>query len=195
MLLNHIFSRGIKPPCPNPSPSDERLENRLVPLLSPVSCLLVKENALLLLKRLENISDSQRVRLAQFIINRCFLVVVSTPDMDSAYRIFSVLNDRGLDLSLTDILKAEIIGQIPDSQKEEYTLKWEKIEADLGRDPFKDFFSHIRMIYRKAKLGDTVLKEIRAHIHLLDNSQQFIDEIIIPLADAFYDINNVNDKS
>jgi hypothetical protein len=33
-----------------------------------------------------------------------------------------VLNERGLDLSLTDILKAEIIGPIPDSKKKHTIL-------------------------------------------------------------------------
>jgi chromosome segregation ATPase len=44
-------------------------------------------------------------------------VVVSTSDLDSAYRICSVLNDRGLELSHTDILKADIIGNVPESQE------------------------------------------------------------------------------
>ena len=51
-----------------------------------------------------------RRRLASFLAQRCFLVVVTVADQDSAYRIFSVLNDRGLELGATDILKADIIG-------------------------------------------------------------------------------------
>ena len=87
---------------------------------------------------------------------------MSTPDLESAYRIFSVLNDRGLNLSHTDILKAEIIGQIsPDQQQEEYTRKWQDIEENLGREAFEDLFAYIRMIYRKVKLRDTVLREFR----------------------------------
>ena len=34
------------------------------------------------------------------------------PDLDSAHRIFSVMNSRGLDLSPTDIFKARIIGDL-----------------------------------------------------------------------------------
>jgi DNA-binding NtrC family response regulator len=50
------------------------------------------ENAILFLDRIQALSEDQRVRLVRFIIQRCLLVVVSTPDLDSAYRIFSVLN-------------------------------------------------------------------------------------------------------
>ncbi|MEG4328309.1 DUF262 domain-containing protein, partial [Microcoleus sp. herbarium5] len=98
---------------------------------------LIKENAHLFLQRLQTIAESHRIRLAQFLITQCFLVVVSTPDFDSAYRIFSVLNNRGLDLSITDILKADIIGKIPESQQEKYTKKWEDTEENLGRELFK----------------------------------------------------------
>ncbi|MBD1893321.1 DUF262 domain-containing protein [Coleofasciculus sp. FACHB-64] len=152
----------------------------------------IKENALLFLKELGRFSESQRVRLVQFIITRCFLVVVSTPDLESAYRIFSVLNGRGLDLSLPDILKAEIIGQIPDDQKEAYTCKWEDIQEKLGRETFEDLFSYIRMIARKAKLTGSILKEYREHIKPWNNSQEFIKTTLCPLADAFYKIKNTN---
>ena len=155
----------------------------------------IKENALLFLNYLENLSEYQRVRLTQFIIKQCFLVTVSTPDLDSAYRIFSVLNERGLDLSLTDILKAEIIGPIPDSQKEAYNSKWEDTQEELGRDGFQNLFTHIRMIYRKAKLSSSVLKEFREYVRPADNPQQFIDKTLCPLADALYIIKTATYQS
>jgi uncharacterized protein with ParB-like and HNH nuclease domain len=64
----------------------------------------------------KNIPEPQRIRLVQFIIQRCFLVVVSTPNLETAYRIFSILNDRGFNISLADILKAEIIENIDKEQ-------------------------------------------------------------------------------
>jgi hypothetical protein len=157
----------------------------LDPAQFPDSQKKVRENALLFLDRLRELSEGQRQRLAKFIVNRCYLVIVSTPDLDSAYRIFSVLNDRGLDLSHTDILKAEIIGKIPEAQQETYTKKWEDTEDELGRDAFQDLFSHIRMIHRKVKLRGTVLKEFRQYVAPTDNPQQFIDEALLPYADAF----------
>ncbi|MEG4048524.1 HNH endonuclease family protein, partial [Microcoleus sp. Pol17_C1] len=135
------------------------------------------------------------IRLAQFLITQCFLVVVSTPDFDSAYRIFSVLNNRGLDLSLTDILKADIIGKIPEGQKEKYTKKWEDTEEELGRELFKDLFSHIRMIKEKKKLSKSILKEFQENINPAAGSQQFIDEILDPYAKAFSEIQNLTYES
>lgn len=62
----------------------------------------LRDNARLFDARLKTLAEKERVDLAQFVVTRCFLVTVATPDLDSAYRIFSVLNSRGLDLSATD---------------------------------------------------------------------------------------------
>ncbi len=156
----------------------------------PDSQAHIRDNALHLLKRLQKLSEHQCIRLTQFVITGCLLVVVSTPDMDSAYRIFSVLNDRGLDLSHTDILKSEIIGKIPLSQQEQYNKLWEDTEVMLGRSTFQDLFSHIRMIYRKAKQKDSVLKEVREYVKPSTNPIHFIDEVLCPAAAAYADIQD-----
>lgn len=87
-------------------------------------------NAGIFMSGLAKLDQSQLVRLVQFIVTRCYLVTVATPDLDSAYRIFGVLNSRGLDLSATDILKAEVIGGIPPELRDSYTKKWEDDNAD-----------------------------------------------------------------
>lgn len=145
----------------------------------------LRSNARLFAERLNKLSEEKRLQLAQFIVTRCYLVVVATPDLDSAYRIFSVLNSRGLDLSATDILKAEIIGAIAAAQRDTYTRRWEEIEEDLGRDPFGDLFSHIRMVYRKAKPQSTLLKEFKDHVPGLSQPTKFLDTILLPMARAY----------
>ncbi|MEH1824918.1 MAG: DUF262 domain-containing protein [Nostoc sp.] len=78
----------------------------------------IQTNASYFLEQLKPRSDQERDRFSNYLMTRCFLVVVSTPDLDSAYRIFSILNARGLDLALSDFLKSEVIGKIDKSQQE-----------------------------------------------------------------------------
>ncbi len=155
----------------------------------------IRANAKYFAGELDTFSESQRIRLLQYLMRRCYLVVVSTPDLDSAYRIFSVLNARGLDLGLTDLLKSEIIGAIPANQQEKYTNIWEDKEEDLGRDIFQELFAHIRMIYRKAKLRETALNEFRKYIQPQKEPQKFIDEILKPYSDSLETIKTVNYQS
>lgn len=150
----------------------------------------MRDNAILFDQRLKGMPQEERLALAQFIVTRCFLVAVATPDLDSAYRIFSVLNSRGLDLSPTDILKAEIIGKIEPSRRDSYTKKWEDTEEDLGRTSFSDLFSHMRMVFRKAKPRETLLKEFREHVVRDTPSTDLIDETLIPMAEVFGELTD-----
>jgi uncharacterized protein with ParB-like and HNH nuclease domain len=58
---------------------------------------------------LEMLPEDKRNKLVAFIIQKCYLVVVAVPTAEAARRIFTVLNARGLDLTPTDILKAELL--------------------------------------------------------------------------------------
>ena len=155
----------------------------------------MRANALFYLNALKDMEEERRFRLAQFIVMQCLLVVVSTPDLDSAYRIFSVLNDRGLDLSYTDILKAELIGKIPEAEQVAYAKKWEDLEEVLGRKAFEDVFAYIRTIYRKIKPQDVLVKEIRAYVRPGNNPKDFINLVLEPYTDAYITIKDASYRS
>jgi hypothetical protein len=151
------------------------------------------ENARLYARELGKLPEPRRVRLAQFLVQRCLLVVVSTPDLSSAYRIFSILNDRGLDLSYADILKAEIIGEVPEVEQVEYTLRWEQTEESLGRDEFNALFSHIRAIFRRTRPAGSILDEFRAGvIKAINNPRRLIDDTIVPYGASLYVVVNAS---
>lgn len=147
-------------------------------------------NGLRLHEELSKLDEALRTRLAQFIAKRCFLVVVSTQDFDSAYRIFSVLNDRGLDLSLTDILKADVIGAIADgATKKEYTGKWEGMEEALGVDAFEALFSHLRMIRLKTKLRGKLIDDFRKAVKPASAPTDFVDNVLLTYGEVLCEIS------
>ena len=152
------------------------------------------ENARLLHRKLMELSAEERMKLASFIITQCYLVVVSTPNETSAYRIFSVLNNRGLNLTATDILKAEIIGRLPDEEQDDYAEKWEDIEQELGRDQFSDLFTHIRMIYGKAKQRRNLQEEFREQVLSLHSGKDFIDLILDRYDDVYKRVLGLSDE-
>ena len=153
------------------------------------------KNAQLLQNKLSEAFQSEEDIFAfgSFLVQRCYLVAVSTPSQSSAFRIFSIMNSRGLDLLPTDIIKADIIGQINESNRNDYTDKWEEIETDLGRNDFNDLFGHIRMIAMKNKAKKSLQEEFYTHI-LTDINHQtavdFIDNVLEPYAEAYSTIKN-----
>jgi len=147
----------------------------------------VRFNALLLRSRLAEIRGEVRKNLAKFVVQKCYLVAVSTPDTDSAFRIFSVLNNRGIDLSPADIFKSDVLGLIQDKDEQrQYQDKWEDTEAELGVDRFKMLFSHIRTIFAGEKARDSLLREFK--LHVLDKYQDkrdFVDQVLVPCGDVY----------
>ena len=136
-------------------------------------------------RQLREVPEAERTALVEFIGTKCFLVVVTATDRDSAYRIFAVMNDRGLDLSPTDILKAEAIGGLSPDDQEEHGRRWEHIEEELGRDDFRNLFTHIRMIRMKSKMRQTLQADFQDHILKNVPGDKFIDTLLEPYADVY----------
>jgi uncharacterized protein with ParB-like and HNH nuclease domain len=154
----------------------------------------MRQNALAMHTQLKDLDEAKLVRLTQFLLLGCFVVVVTTPDVDSAYRIFSVMNDRGLDLSPTDILKSLITGAIPEANDKQnfYTNKWEDLEENVGRDRFNALFSHIRMMEMRAKSRSNMVADFKSHIKPEKNSISFIDDKLEPYTELYSSILDQN---
>lgn len=150
----------------------------------------IRANAIFLLKKLESKFSAEDMLIAfgMFLMTRCFLVVVSTPSQQSAFRVFSVLNNRGLDLLPSDIIKAEAIGKIPESKRASFNDRWEEIEVDVGRDGLNDLLNFIRMVYAKSKAKRALLEEFKEHVLAkVSSAEELIDKVIEPYANAYRD--------
>ncbi len=151
----------------------------------------IVNNGQYFLQQLSGLTQQQILGFGQFIVRRCKLVMVSTDSLSSAYRIFSVLNDRGLDLEPSDILKARLIGAIPEPVRLEYTERWEGMEEELGRKAFNDLLGHVRMIFRKQKAQRSILEEFNEHVvKQVPDQQTLIDEHLQPYAAYYSQITN-----
>ncbi|MCY4305843.1 MAG: DUF262 domain-containing HNH endonuclease family protein [Aestuariivita sp.] len=154
----------------------------------------IKKNSELFLKKIEeNLgNEAENInKFVEFLVERCFLVAVSTPNDQSAYRVFSVMNDRGLDLKTTDIIKAHIIGELTPDERDEYNDRWEDMEVELDRDGFNDLFTYVRMIYAQEKAKKTLLVEFKEHVLSKVEPKELI-EVLEPYADALATVCNAN---
>lgn len=160
------------------------------------SRLRYRENATLLLAKAKALQPDELIALWKFLANDCSLVVISTPDLEAAYRIFSVLNNRGLDLAPIDIIKAQVLGHIRTTAGEDksraYAKEWSRIESSLGRDAFGDLFGHIRTIYAKQKQRATLVKEFQEHVTEYKTPLDLVDNVIKPYAEVWDFIRNAD---
>lgn len=160
------------------------------------SRLRFRENATLLLNKVKGMTEAKRNALWKFLANDCSLVVISTPDLEAAYRIFSVLNNRGLDLAPIDIIKAAVLGSIRtiagDDRSRSYAKEWSQIESTLGRDDFGDLFVHIRTIYAKQKQRATLVKEFKEYVTEYNAPIDLVDKVIKPYAEVWNFVRNAD---
>jgi hypothetical protein len=153
----------------------------------------ITENASALHGRLADWQPHRRLDLMKMLIMRTYLVVVSTPDLASAHRIFSVMNARGLDLLPTDIFKSNIIGSLPPDDSDAYAEKWDSAEELVGRELFAELFQHIRMIFAMKRPEKELLKEFPEQVladYLPGKGADFVDDVLTPYAEAYGQIRD-----
>jgi hypothetical protein len=155
----------------------------------------IQANTKLIVEELKDWKPERRLALGQLLLQRTYLVVVSTADLASAYRIFNVLNTRGMDLSPADVFKSQVIGAIDENSRNGYARKWEDAEDDLGRGEFADLFGHIRMIVSKQRAKEGLLKEFPDQVlskYQPGDMRLFIDDELVPYARAYCEIRDAN---
>ena len=139
----------------------------------------------------ENFSDdTSLVDFSHFLMSRCFIIAVSTSNQESAFRIFSVMNSRGLDLLPTDIIKSETIGKLPPDEQESYTEKWEDLETLTGREGFNEVFTHTRTIFAKERPRKNLLDEFREYVLSQTTPESLIDNYLEPYTKAYIQLKN-----
>lgn len=147
----------------------------------------LRDSAIALREELISWDQEKLQALFKMMGRRAFLVTVSTPDLNSAYRIFSVMNARGMPLAPADIFKSQVVGAIPDSERARYANLWEKLEEDLGRDEFSDLFLYIRAIFSQTRAVRSLLQEFPDQVlntYLPNDGKGFITEVLEPYARA-----------
>jgi hypothetical protein len=146
----------------------------------------IAENARLFYAQLSVMDENRRNRLVAFLIQHCYLVVVAVPTADAARRIFTVLNARGLDLTATDILKADLLDRAGAAQEADLAKRWESVELELGRDNFVELFGHVRMIFERDKPRSALESAFKAIVPpFAGTPEAFIADVLEPVADAY----------
>lgn len=99
-----------------------------------------------------------------YLLQYVLMIYVYSEQLEDAFRLFTILNDRGVKLRNSDILKAQNLQHVPDAERIKYGIKWEELESELG-DDFDRFLSFIRTIVVKEKARLNLLQEFEDKIY------------------------------
>lgn len=104
----------------------------------------------------------------QFVAQRVVVIYLAADTFDDAFRLFTVVNDRGKQLRRIDVLKAKNLSpaEMPDSWvREEYARKWESYEESLGENDFEALFHALRLMYIQEKPEGDLLQEFAKKVY------------------------------
>lgn len=140
------------------------------------------------------------------ILQNCIILPIEAESQDTALRIFSTLNDRGLPLSDSDIFKSQFYKYYSaQGRRDEFIDKWRELSSlcssvfrPLSGNPVDEIFIRY-MSYVRAAAGikDTTKISVRKFYEqnnyaLLKNDKTFNDLMI--LANFWKDVYSQNDK-
>lgn len=100
-----------------------------------------------------------------YLLNKVLLVYIATEDLQDAFQLFTVMNNTGLKLTNSDILKADNLKNIESNDKQQsWAIEWENMESYFG-DDFDNFLSQIRTILVKRKADYALVKEFNDNVY------------------------------
>jgi hypothetical protein len=111
---------------------------------------------------LNRLSQAEIEIIVSFLNQKCVVIYLATSAFDHAFRLFTIVNDRGKQLRRIDILKALNIAPdviTKDTVRNKVAQDWEQIEKDLGEAVFESVFYLVRLILLKDKPQADLLKE------------------------------------
>jgi hypothetical protein len=132
-------------------------------------------------ERLSSLNENDLQKTSTFVSQKCVVIHLATSTFDDAFRLFTIVNDRGKQLRRIDVLKSiNIAPDILSSQavRNRIAQKWEELETDVGEAAFESIFHLIRLIMLKDKPQGDLLKEFENRVFtkgLVSKGEPFVD--------------------
>ena len=119
------------------------------------------------------------LELEEFVRDRIILILVAVGDEADAYLIFETLNDRGLELSISDLLKNYIFGRAA-NRLDIVRKQWQEMAVILGTQDQTQFLRH----YWLSKYGVVRERDLYREMKRLFASQSAVLRLMTELRDA-----------
>lgn len=129
--------------------------------------------------------------LSKSIGDKTMFIKIEVEDELSAYTLFETLNYRGVDLTVTDLLKNYLFSLITPSDLRIAKEIWKKVATSVGIDKFPVFLRHFwisrKPLVRQEQLFKTIRSEIKSNQQVFNllNELDAYSEIYLALQDPY----------
>jgi uncharacterized protein with ParB-like and HNH nuclease domain len=147
--------------------------------------------------KFQELAEGDREKFVFYVFNNVKLIRIVCNTLPFAIKLFQVMNDRGMPLAASDIIKSYIMGRIENEggiDKEDlsrvFTSNWKEIETiinkhDLKMDDFMVFYEYFKL---KSNPKRQVVDELKA---IIENKDIEIKEIVDELKAFSNSLDNI----
>lgn len=168
-------------------------------------------NAALILKRkLDELTDESGIRrvknLVSYILENVVMITITCSDRVSAIKIFQIINTRGLELSLADLVKSSLLSRIEDDKKhDQFMSLWSGIENvvetnDESMTDLLTYYGYYKLASKpKRSLSEELEKRFKKKkstrvIYELKKFSEYYAEIMNSKSKVIYSLHNLPDE-
>lgn len=137
--------------------------------------------------------DQSKLKLfANYLLENVYVVFVKTESFSSAYRLFNVLNARGMSLSNGDLLKNKLFDMSQNDNSTQNTLEeyWNELEEIVSLKNLDFFLSHHRTSLLGNKAQDDLFREYENYLSKKSISPLAFAQSLVKSAKNYIKIKN-----
>jgi len=120
--------------------------------------------------------ESALLDLEEFIANQLSMIVIEVGNDADAFIIFETLNDRGLDLAVSDLVKNYLFAQAG-THIEWFKQGWLEVTTLVGTGGLTQFLRHYWLSTKGLVRERDLYRELRKNIKTSTRARQFLDEL------------------
>jgi uncharacterized protein with ParB-like and HNH nuclease domain len=131
-------------------------------------------------KKIEKMSNKEAkdylVEIVRSVLRNFIIITTEVTDSSAAYNIFQTLNDRGLDLNVTDLLKTYLFEKVGESWRDAKE-KWDAIREILSLANTNAFLRHYWLSTHEVVKEKDLLREIQSRIKTKADVFKFLEDL------------------
>ncbi len=116
------------------------------------------------------------IEIEECVKNKLISILISVADETNSYLIFETLNNRGLDLSVADLLKNHLFAKAS-SRLEDVQKKWIEINREVDKFEVTKFIRHYWLSNYKLISEKDLFREISANFRTSDEVLDFVNSL------------------
>jgi len=168
-------------------------------------------NAALILKsKLDDLFDETGMteikRLARYILGKVVMITITCSNRVSAIKLFQIINTRGLELSLADLVKSSLLSRIRAEKKHtQFMVSWHDIEkvAERNDESVTDLLTYYGYYLLASKPKISLYEEFEKRfpdrksnriVYDIKKFAEFYDEILGEKSKVIYSLRYLRDK-